>query len=75
MNKRKTDRYATTKKITISYSTEMSDDYFNNYCMKHRLNRNEAVKQIKYAAIKAAEDEIDYQLTEVWDVKIYDNGE
>ena len=64
MNKRITDRYGTTKKIKISYNTEISDEDFNNYCMAYRLNRNDAAKQIKELAINAAEKEIDFQLKE-----------
>jgi hypothetical protein len=65
MNKRITDRYGTVKKIKISYNTEISDEDFNNYCMTHRMNRNDAANQLKRLAIDAAEKEIDFQLTEI----------
>ena len=80
MNKRLTDRGASFKNIKISYSTQIPDDYLVKYCTIYRVSRNEAVKQLKEAAIKAAETEINNQLTEVGNVhkqhyaEIYDNG-
>ena len=77
MNQRKTDRNASFKRVRISYSTQIPDEYLNKFCMRYRLNRNDAVNQLKEAAINAAEQEIDNLLTEeAQDVhKIYDNRE
>ena len=65
MDRRITDRNASFKKVRISYSTQIPDEYLNKFCMKYRLNRHDAVNQLKDAAINAAEQEIDNQLSEV----------
>tara|TARA_Y100001973_G_C5201732_1_gene338285 strand:+ start:3749 stop:3970 length:222 start_codon:yes stop_codon:yes gene_type:complete len=65
MNKRITDRYGFTKKIKISYSAEISDQDFNNYCMMHRVDRNSATKLIKELAINASEQAINNEIQEV----------
>tara|TARA_R110000824_G_scaffold213650_3_gene399884 strand:- start:1664 stop:1903 length:240 start_codon:yes stop_codon:yes gene_type:complete len=62
-----TDRNASFKKLKIEYRTEIPDDLFHNYCMKYRVDRNTGIKQLKEAAIQAAEVEINNQLTEVRD--------
>ena len=59
------DRSASFKKVRITYSTQIPDEYLSKYCMVHRLSRNDAVSQLKDAAINAAEQEIDNQLSEV----------
>ena len=64
MDKRITDRNASFKKVRITYSTQIPDEYLNKFCMRYRLSRNEAVKQLKGAAINAAEQEINILLTE-----------
>ena len=44
--------------------------------MKHRISRNVAIAQLKSAAAKAADDEINALLMEVQNVhEIYDNRE
>ena len=78
MNKAIIDRGASFKKVKISYTTQIPDEYLVKYCMKYMVSRNEAVKLLKEAAINAAEQEIDNQLTieEVRNVhEIYDNRE
>lgn len=65
MDRRITDRNASFKKVRITYSTQIPDEYLNKFCMKYRLNRHDAVNQLKDAAINAAEQEIDNQLSEV----------
>ena len=73
-NKRNVIRHAGFKAIKINYKTQIPDEYFDKYCMKYRLGRNEAVNQLKEAAIQAAENEINNLLTEVRNVhEIYDN--
>tara|TARA_R100000234_G_scaffold36847_1_gene21847 strand:+ start:16055 stop:16288 length:234 start_codon:yes stop_codon:yes gene_type:complete len=75
-NKRNVLRHAGFKSIKVSFKTEIPDEFFDRYCIKHRINRNLAVAQLKSAAIKAADDEINTLLMEVQDVhKIYDNRE
>ncbi len=75
-NKRNVMRHAGFKAIRINYSTQVPDEFFDKYCMKHRISRNVAVAQIKSAAIKALDNEINTLLTEVNDVhEIYDNRE
>ena len=64
MDKRITDRNTSFKKIRISYSTQIPDEYLNKFCMRYMVNRHEAVKQLKDAAINAAEQQIDILLTE-----------
>ena len=64
------------KTLRVEYRTQIPDEFFDKYCMKHRISRNVAIAQLKSAAAKAADDEINNQLMEVQDVhKIYDNGE
>ena len=65
MDRRITDRNASFKKVRITYSTQIPDEYLNKFCMRYRLNRHDAVNQLKDAAINAAEQEIDNQLSEV----------
>jgi len=65
INKRVNDRYGFTKKIKISYSTEISDEDFNNYCMMHRVDRNAATRLIKELAINASEQAINNEIQEV----------
>ena len=65
MDRRIIDRNASFKKVRITYSTQIPDEYLNKFCMKYRLNRHDAVNQLKDAAINAAEQEIDNQLSEV----------
>ena len=66
----RTDRNASFKKIRITYSTQIPDEYLSKYCMVNRLSRSDAVNELKETAIKAAENEISYQLTEVYNVKV-----
>ena len=64
------------KTIRLEYRTQIPDEFFDKYCMKHRISRNVAIAQLKEAAANAADIEINNQLTEVQNVhKIYDNGE
>ena len=70
MDRRITDRNASFKKVRITYSTQIPDEYLSKYCMVYRLNRSDAVSQFIDAAINAAEQEIDNQLSEVSNVKI-----
>lgn len=75
-NKRNVVRHAGFKTIKVNFKSQIPDEFFDKYCMKHRIGRNLAVSQIKSAAIKAADDEINSLLTEVNDVhEIYDNRE
>ena len=76
MNRAIRDISASFKKLKISYTTQIPDEFFDKYCMKHRISRSIAIAQLKSAAIKAADDEINTLLTEVNDVhEIYDNRE
>ena len=64
------------KTIRLEYRTQIPDEFFDKYCMKHRISRNVAIAQLKSAAAKAADDEINTLLMEVQDVhEIYDNRE
>ena len=64
------------KTIRLEYRTQIPDEFFDKYCMKHRISRSIAIAQLKSAAIKAADNEINTLLTEVNDVhEIYDNRE
>lgn len=64
------------KTIRLEYRTQIPDEFFDKYCMKHRISRNVAIAQLKSAAANAADIEINNQLTEVQNVhEIYDNGE
>ena len=75
-NKRNVVRHAGFKTIKVSFRSQIPDEFFDKYCMKHRISRNVAIAQLKEAAANAADIEINNQLTEVQNVhKIYDNGE
>ena len=64
------------KTLRLEYRTQIPDEFFDKYCMKHRISRNIAIAQLKSAAAKAADNEINTLLMEVQDVhEIYDNGE
>jgi len=64
------------KKLRLEYRTEIPDELFDKYCMKHRVSRHVAIHQLKEAAANAADIEINNQLTEVQNVhEIYDNRE
>ena len=64
------------KTLRLEYRTQIPDEFFDKYCMKQRVSRNVAIQQLKSAAAKAADDEINTLLMEVQNVhEIYDNGE
>ena len=73
MNKKHNSNFKT---LRVEYRTQIPDEFFDKYCMKHRISRNVAIAQLKEAAANAADIEINNQLTEVQNVhEIYDNRE